>query len=550
MLRLRDAVITLRLGRRCRIAFAPTLGEPAWEMGHGVSYFPRPWIAWFGAVKPILSSLLFGVWAIDQERSVAFLPEVKRLLEGTSEALSPEQLKMFRAAHEPMLMNGDGEEMNGNDLPENERFVMVLPIRGAILRDDVECGPYGMETRAKWLRRADGDPRIVGVVLDCDSPGGQGDGMRIMAQQLKRMKKPVVTYVNNGLACSAMMGIAAATKEIILSGESDLLGSIGTYMTIPDMKRFYKDEFHLLLHEVYATTSTKKNRPFLEALKADPENPDDAHYKLLREQIIDPFNQSFIAHVKECRPQVKDIDGVFNGEVFFGNDAIRVGLADGYGTLDTAIDRVRQLSMSNSQPKTSQQSAGTSNPTNNTNMKFPERVLAFVAGLFSDKEEVTAENLLAANEKLAENGLSNVVLMNTADAEAAKDSAAKVNAAIAAKTTAEAARDEANSAKTAAETAQGAAEAKLADVEAGLNALLTELKIETKEGSSALETVANALKAATTKVGEQAEEIATLKNEHAPNGKPASATRGGDNQEEESEEIQAANKETANWVKS
>ena len=489
---------------------------------------------------------------------MAFLPEVKRLLEGNSVALTAEQLQMFRAAHEPVLMNGDGEEVSGNDLPESERFVMVLPIRGAILRDDVECGPYGMETRAKWLRRADSDPRIVGVVLDADSPGGEGDGMRIMAAQLKRMKKPVVTYVNNGLACSAMMGIAAATKEIILSGESDMLGSIGTYMTIPDMKRFYKEEFNLVLHDVYASASTKKNRPFLEALKADPNNPDDPHYKLLREQIINPFNEHFIAHVKESRPQVKDQDGVFNGEVFFGNDAIRVGLADGYGTLDTAIDRVRQLA--NAQPKSKGAQQAASSSTKNTNhntMKFADRVLALVASLFSEKEQATAENLEAANQKLVENDLTNVVLMSTDDAATAKNAVTLVASAKAAQAAAESAKSAAEDKVTEAQGAQAEAEAKLTAAEkvntdstAAITAALTELKIEVKEGSTALETALNALKTATAKVTEQEAEIATLKNEDAPNGKPAGATRSGDNQDEKSEEIVAADKETVNWIKS
>lgn len=483
-------------------------------------------------MNPLINSLFFGVWAMDHERSISFLPEVKKLLEGTSIALSPEQIEAYRAAHQPILFNASGgsvESDGGDDRPENAQLVMVLPMRGPILRDDAYCGPIGTETRAKWLRQADADPRIVGVVLDANSPGGEGSGMRVMNQQLARMKKPVVTYVNNGLACSAMMGIASRTREIILSGKEDILGSIGTYLTIADLKKYYKDEMNLIMHDVYATASTQKNRPFLEALKADPSNPKDAHYDLLRSKILDPFNEAFIAEVKEGRPQVKDQEGVFNGDVFFGDDAIRLGLADSYGTLDNAIQRVRDLATSDKASNSKNRNQATINsqhPPNTMSVKTILHGLATALG-FAQKEEVTNEVIAEANTALAEEGITNVAFVSTAEQTRLSTAAADVANANSKVDAAEAKVTEAESKATAAEdkATKAAAETTTATaattaLQSAIDAAAKEAGVEVKEGVTALDAMVATLKTNATALADANKKITTLEASRAEDGQP------------------------------
>lgn len=492
-------------------------------------------------MNAILSSIFFGVWAIERDRAMVFLPDVKRLLEGTCMPLSEEALRVYRAEHMPQYHLGDGEQVSGQQ-PQEDDFVMVLPLRGAILKNDVYCGPIGCETRAMWLRKAEADPRCLGVVLDADTPGGEGAGMRVLVQQLKRMTKPVHTYVNNGLLCSAGMGIGAATRGITLSGKSDVIGSIGTYMTIADMAAHFREHLKLPIHTVYATESTEKNRPFKEALQADPNNPDDPHYKLLREQVIDPFNEEFIAHVKASRPQVKDADGVFNGKVFFGDDAIRLGLADGYGTLQDCIDAVRRQAGVSGNRSTGRRASSTHNTeTNpatdtNTNMsKMSKMVVALATALgFDAKEEVTAENFAEINEALKKQGVTAGAFVSTAEVERLANAAQQVAAAKSAQDSVESQLAKAETAKTTAEgllatantdkaTAEGkATEATnaLAAVETKLKTAATAAKLEVKEGDQLADVVATALTTATARVAELESQVATLKNEDAPDSRP------------------------------
>lgn len=451
----------------------------------------------------LLHSIFAGVWAMEPSRVLEHLPQLKGLLTGTTPVLTPEQLEALRAEHQPYLLNGDGETVNADGQPSQEQYVMVLPLRGTMLRYDQACGPYGCETRAKLLRRADADPNILGVVLDVDSGGGQGSAMEVLVHQIRAMKKPVVTYVNHGMCASAAYGTAATTAEIILSYKSDAVGSIGTLMAFPDLKKHYKEHWDLLMHEVYATLSTEKNGPIREAFLADPDNPEDEHYNKLRTELLDPWNEQFIEHIQNSRPKVKAKDGVFNGKLFLGDEAIRLGLADRYGTLADATERVRQLSKTGSKGGRSNE---TTNPTTQTDMSLKKHIqnaLEGVKQLFGAGEKVNQETLDTLNEQLKEDGIDQVVLVS-ADAhqqfEAAEERVA---------------------------TAQQATDA----LNASLQTLATELKLEVAEGATLMDTVAGALRESRAEVTRLEARVAELEDTPADDGKGqrAKTEAGGDN---------------------
>ncbi|HRD54621.1 MAG TPA: hypothetical protein PKY96_18435, partial [Flavobacteriales bacterium] len=99
---------------------------------------------------------------------------------------------------------------------------------------------------------------IVGVVLNIDSPGGNGNAMNLMANQVERMRKPVVGLVSHGMACSAAYGIGSACDLMMTSGPMDEVGSIGTYVRLHDWSGADEKD-GLKVHEIYATRSVEKN---------------------------------------------------------------------------------------------------------------------------------------------------------------------------------------------------------------------------------------------------------------------------------------------------
>ncbi len=297
-------------------------------------------------MKSLIHQLALGLWAIRPEAVSAYMQRVDDIFAGTALALEDAS----KSADERIVpgiyfVTPDGEELELNisrPVPAVNGMVAVVDISGPIMKDDF-CGDLGMVSLAKWYEHFEATPQITGVVELMDSPGGHSNAMMVLAQQKMRMKKPVVTMVNAGMACSAAYGIAATSDLILSSGPMDEFGSIGTYMQIRDF-RAGEQARGVKTHTIIATRSGQKLSAYHEALKADPNNIDDPHYKQLRETRVDPFNETFIALIQQARPGVKDEAGVFEGQVFPAARAMELGLIDGTNkTMNDALVAVRTL---------------------------------------------------------------------------------------------------------------------------------------------------------------------------------------------------------------
>jgi len=431
----------------------------------------------------ILASLITSVWAINRDRAAAYLPQVVKLMTGTSERLTQTELNAYRARLQPrMEMPGEPyDEENGGTAEDPittatyDRGVMVLSMKDVVLKYDQSCGPYGAETYVEWLRSAEQDATVAGVVLDVDSPGGEGSGMRMVVEQLRTMKKPVVSLVRQGLAASAAYGIVASTKEVYASDPQDVFGSIGTYMTTADMYGYYEKE-GLVMKDHYATLSTDKNGPFREAIEGKPER--------LVNEIIDPFNTAFIGLIKEARPAMAKTEAQWNtGRTFFADEALELGLIDGYNTMEGCIARVRALAAST--PST---------PKNKSTMSWKTNLMNALNKVFGTNEAVTAEAIAAVNTELAANGATEVEVMALAEATAARAAVAQV----------------------------AELSAKLEKAEADMATLQSTLATELQNTSTLSTEVTNL----TTQLSEAKARIELLENEGGSEGKPANANGG------------------------
>lgn len=449
-----------------------------------------------------LHSILFGVWAMQPEAARAYLPEVLGMLKGAVPALSMDQIRAMREEHETYSLSaedGGGEGTSGS-APTGVVKVQMIPINGPVLKYGGAC-TFGMVDYARALAKADADPNIVGTVLDIDTPGGEAGGMTMMYDAIRQAKKPVVALVQSGMAASAGMGIAAACDAVFASRETDRFGSIGMFCTLPDMRKYWESQ-GLVLHEVYASQSTEKNKEFLEALKADPNNPDDEHYALLRKNHIDPFVDSFTRMVVKARPAMAATkDQWAQGQMLNAKDAVKAGLIDGFNTLPGAIAHVMQLSKTKNKAATS--TARKANPQSTQTMNIKEIAAGFLAGVknyFASDEEVNAQTLAAANAALKADGFTTLQVISTerlaavetaeqavADAEAklsaSKEETARVEAALTAMAEEKTKAETALAGKT---TEAESAAAKVTELSASLEAALAAAKTEQEQHAQVL----------------------------------------------------------------
>ena len=205
----------------------------------------------------------------------------------------------------------------------SDPVVSVLRLNGVIASGGRGLNDAGM---AASIERAFAKGKPAAVALSINSPGGSPVQSSLIAARIRRLAEekeiPVIAFVED-VAASGGYWLACAADEIY-GDENSILGSIGVISAgfgFQDLIARYGIE-----RRVYTAGNSKS---FLDPFKA--ENPDDiARLKSLQSQIHD----SFIAHVKRRRgaklPEDKDL---FTGEVWVGQGAVSVGLADGIGHL-------------------------------------------------------------------------------------------------------------------------------------------------------------------------------------------------------------------------
>ncbi len=213
--------------------------------------------------------------------------------------------------------------------------VAVVPLRDSMVKESTPC-QYGTEELAQLMLEAARQDAVIGIVLDVDSGGGCVDAVAPLVQAItsvQQQDKPVVASCD--LCASAAYYVACHCNSIIANNDiSAEFGSIGVMTQIADYAQYY-EQHGVKLHTIYSSLSEHKNAPFEAALKGD--------YKSIREEELDPLARQFQECVKQHRSGLDlKTEGLLSGRMFMHKDALRVGLIDQVGTMDTAVGEVRR----------------------------------------------------------------------------------------------------------------------------------------------------------------------------------------------------------------
>ena len=185
---------------------------------------------------------------------------------------------------------------------------------------------------AEWIidsmRQAFEDEGAQAVVLRINSPGGSPVQAGMISDEVKRLKalhqKPVYVVVEE--TCASAAYYIAASSDKIYVDKASIVGSIGVLM----------DGFGFtgLMDKVGVERrlmTAGENKGFLDPF-SNPTKTQKAH----AQNLLDQIHQQFIAVVREGRgDRLKDTPEIFSGLFWSGQQAIDLGLADGYGTLDS-----------------------------------------------------------------------------------------------------------------------------------------------------------------------------------------------------------------------
>ena len=204
----------------------------------------------------------------------------------------------------------------GSDVIGNS--VALVKIENVITEDD---------HRSKILKEIANDSSILAVIVRLNSPGGTIVGSEILFRDLLKIKtkKPLVILMDSVSASGAYM--ASLASDYVVAHNGTITGSIGVLMESPDVS--------VLANKVGVKFNSYKSSP----LKGSPsmfEKSTPMVDRVINESIYDSY-KFFVELVKERRGEKlnpKFYDIIFDGRVFTGRQALKLGLIDKVGDIE------------------------------------------------------------------------------------------------------------------------------------------------------------------------------------------------------------------------
>lgn len=188
------------------------------------------------------------------------------------------------------------------------------------------------------LEKASEDPRVKGVILRLDTPGGEVTATDILYTEILNFKKetnrPVVALMM-GVAASGGYYVASACDSII-AHPSSITGSIGVISMFPD--------FHQLMDQLGIQVNVIKSGKMKDAgssfKKLSPKE------KEIFQGIVNDLYQKFLDAVYRNRKEFlsrEKLKELADGRVYTASQALKLKLIDELGYFDTAKNKIHQL---------------------------------------------------------------------------------------------------------------------------------------------------------------------------------------------------------------
>jgi protease-4 len=185
------------------------------------------------------------------------------------------------------------------------------------------------------LQQAVDDKRVKAIILKIDSPGGEVVASDTIYQAVvaAREKKPVVADIDTMGASGAYY--VAVGADYIVANELSITGSIGVIM----------ESFTVggLADKIGVKFYTFKSGKYKDILNPTREPTEDE--KALVQGMVMEVYEKFVGIVAQERDmKVDDLkNGLADGRILSGKQAMEAGFVDGLGYFDDAIDKAEEL---------------------------------------------------------------------------------------------------------------------------------------------------------------------------------------------------------------
>lgn len=231
-------------------------------------------------------------------------------------------------AFEEVLLDGD-ESSDGK--------IVLIDLQGLISYEvPGNVGNSMVEDIEAQIKQAIEDEDVAAIILNINSPGGEvtaSDQIYHSLRECDENEKPVIAYINSVGASGAYY--AAMGTRHVMANELSITGSIGVILQSMNYKRF--SDFVGL---EFLTFKSGKMKDILNPTRdATPE--EKAYVQSLIDETYDKF-LSIVADQRSLEAE-KLRNGMADGRILSGKNALDAGLVDSNGYLKDAFQKAREI---------------------------------------------------------------------------------------------------------------------------------------------------------------------------------------------------------------
>ncbi len=205
------------------------------------------------------------------------------------------------------------------DIFSKKEGVGIVELKGLIVSS---------EQTLKHLTEFRNNSSVKSIVLRIDSPGGAVGAAQEIYQEVMRTNrvKPVIASMGSMGASGGYY--AALGAESIMANPGTMTGSIGVIIKFPNLEGLFEN--------IGYKSEVIKSGPLKDVGAGD--RPMSEEERKLMQDLIDNVYDQFVRDIAAARGMEKNtVQGLADGRVYTGEQALEVGLIDSLGNFTDAI---------------------------------------------------------------------------------------------------------------------------------------------------------------------------------------------------------------------
>lgn len=284
------------------------------------------------SANDVVRDLASGPWLVRPGAVNAVIVKTMTHADALSKADIREHYAAFAAERKAFAADPGLRARRASESLDVRDGVAIIGLSGVMLKekpsmaDDCCSTVWARLQIGAALERSD----VRSILLIIDTPGGEVGGTDALAEDIRQSSKPFHIHAPDLVASAGLWASVGADRFTV--GKTAAVGSIGVYTVIHDTSKLFQE--HGIEVDVISSGGVKG------ALADGVEITDEAKADVQRR--ISELADLFIGAVADGRGMpVADVRKLATGEVWRGDEAVRLGLADAVETDAQALEAAR-----------------------------------------------------------------------------------------------------------------------------------------------------------------------------------------------------------------